>query len=332
MISVASYLFEKVVRARTWAYDQQVLSAVKVDRPVISVGNLVAGGTGKTPVIAALVAAAAERGKKCVVVSRGYKSEVSGVARVGESSDRYYGDEPEMLQQRYPELAIFLAADRVAACERAIREIQPDMILADDAFQHRRLARDLDVVVIDALQADSDYEFLPKGFARESWDALKRAHLVIISKSNMVDPIRIKELRERIGQANPQLDSQIYLSEYHFAGVKGLKRDRDCNGPVFLASAIGRPRGFERLLQDAGYEVRGHKIYPDHYRFQARDIEEIELARLRSGAQAVVVTEKDAVKLKRLEQILLYPFLVARLEIKFDRPQELYERIFSVCR
>src|SRR5690606_23906728 len=152
--------------ARNLLYDKGVFSCTKVGVPIVSVGNITVGGTGKTPIVDHLIRWSVEKGLRPAAISRGYKGKFSGVKKVVPHSGLYFGDEPMLLASRNTGVPIYVGADRVSVVQNILQREQVNIVFADDAFQHRRLFRDLDIVVVDMFDEDRDFRTLPLGRGR----------------------------------------------------------------------------------------------------------------------------------------------------------------------
>lgn len=318
-----AWLYSFVMRLRNIIFDSGWRGVEKVSVPVVSIGNLTAGGTGKTPLVALLIEAFEKRGRRVGVVSRGYGGTDPGPARVssnGAAEDaRRFGDEPTWLAARFPAVPVVIGRDRAAAARRLCGENKVDFLLADDAFQHRRLHRDFDIVIIDATEPSWHYRALPLGRMREQFASLKRADAVFLTKTNLVDvqDFQLHWLRDKIVSSVDSkknvvvvnLESRITgLARLEAAAVESEARTpADCQGrKAFLVSAIGRPQTFALLVaQDLGMKIEQHAIYPDHHSFTADDANQIFGEFSASGADDLIMTEKDAVKLSGLLAPLL---------------------------
>ncbi len=344
LLAPFSALYRATMILRNWSFDYEWRSSYAVHAPVISIGNLTAGGTGKTPLTALLIEDLTRRGLRVGVVSRGYGGTEKGPARVpaqsaneGEKALRF-GDEPSWFATKYPEIPVFIGADRVRAAEALLNSAQVDLILADDAFQHRRLKRDLDIVVLDASEPRWHYSSLPGGRMRESFASLNRAQAVFITKTNLATEEAIAYLRAKI-------PSQLLVCEFAsvlggFSRLEKFYEDVPAKEPssfrgqkIFLASGIGRPQAFRRLMEsEAGTEVVGHRIFPDHHVYTSDDLRSLEAAARAAGASAIVVTEKDAVKLQDWRSGL--PTWSSRLMVRAVRGslKEFYEMAHRTLR
>lgn len=314
---------------RGLAYDRGWLPATEIGHPVLSIGNITAGGTGKTPLTSMLVTAFGERGRRVGVVSRGYGGVERGPARVAADGGREtavrFGDEPAWLAARHPGVSVVVGADRVAAARELLRvNSGVDLILADDAFQHRRLARGFDVVVVDATEPVWHYRPLPLGRLREGLGALARARAIFLTKTNLASHEELTWVRALLRKSAPEVP--VFEFESRIQGVVSLgspaampaERVGLTGSAVFLTCGIGRPRTFHRLVDtDLGARVAGHWAFPDHHRYSADDWLEIVARATACAAQAIVVTEKDAIKLAGLAGARPpVPVWVTRLETR----------------
>jgi tetraacyldisaccharide 4'-kinase len=329
-------VFRTAVAVRNQLYNRGWLQMRDCGAPVISIGNLTAGGTGKTPFTALLAQSLKEKGKRVAIVSRGYKSPseklVAKVTLDGLSqSSSKFGDEPVMLAHKLPGVPVYVGAQKLAVACRAVEVESPDIVLADDAFQHRKLKRVFDVVLLDASEPWWHFRPMPSGRMREPFSALKRAHAIVLSKANLADPVRLERVRDAARSAidssrmpifvevEYRINNFIPLRSFHSQVDELIPAARLRPEKLFLLSAIGRPEGFHELVKvETGAEIVGYRSFGDHYYFTKDDIGEIEKAAQRAGATKIVVTEKDAVKLN-VDHFTMSEPLVSRLEAVPDK-------------
>lgn len=293
-------LYHLEIARRNRAYDTGRRVAHRVEVPVISVGNVTTGGTGKTPFVAWLVEWLTNRERRVAVVSRGYG------ARPGELND-----EGRELALRLPAVPHFQNADRVAAARQAIETAQCDVIVLDDAFQHRRLHRDLDLVLIDALEPFGCDHLLPRGFLREPLSALARADGIIVSRANLVDESRrveiVTRLRSHVGAAWIAETAQRPMSLWcetvddvasnAAARVSQLPVSRLRDARVAAFCGLGNPRAFYESLQQCGAKIVDFREYSDHFSYGPESELAIEKWVAGLAVDYVVCTLKDLVKL-----------------------------------
>ncbi len=277
------------VRRKNRAFDQGRRQPISVKVPVINVGNLTLGGTGKTPMVAWLAKWIEGHGVRPALVSRGYKSTRGGP-----------NDEARELAQILPNVPHVQNPDRVAAARQAVQEFHCDLILLDDGFQHRRLHRDLDIVLIDATEPFGFGHVFPRGTLREPLDGLRRANAIVLTKSDMVNDVeraRIKGIVQRIAP-------RATWAECRHAPKCLLSADgrheslADLHGKRVAAfCGVGNPAGFRHTLQMCGAEIVAWREFSDHHRFTEDDLNA--LANYTSVAliDLFVCTHKDLVKL-----------------------------------
>lgn len=308
-------------------------SAQKVGKPVISVGNLTAGGSGKTPLVIELVRMLGEAGKRVAVVSRGYRRQTRGLLVVHTPGGpvrpvEEAGDEPVLISLRCPDAGVVVGEDRVAACLLAVERFKPDVILCDDAFQHIKLHRDLDIVAVHARYGLGNAHLLPRGPLREPRSALRRAHLVIFTHAPGADASYLRRI----------VPSNIPSAECGFIPT-GLTEGADLRPaspsierPVLAACAVAHPESFFETCRRAGLTVAGTRAFPDHHRFSPAEVRGLADLASQLGASAVVVTQKDMVRLASLD--LPVPFLALRIQAEwiYEQSQSRVQSILArVC-
>jgi tetraacyldisaccharide 4'-kinase len=289
-------------------YDRGMLPKERLPVPVLSVGNLVVGGTGKTPVVRALAEAALRSGRRPVILTRGYRGSASGVLRAGrwtrgEADAASAGDEPLLLSRALPEVPVVVGKDRAAgACAYLDAGEAVDLFLLDDGFQHRRLHRDRDVVLLDAVRPLGNGRLLPAGPLREPPGALRRADHVILTGGAEDRPIgeAARTLLDLYRPGRPRSRAWTRagrLALLHGGAAAAAPSLRGL--AVHAVAGIARPGRFRKLLEEAGAEVRGWSPYADHHPFTGREVRDEETA-ARSRGAVPVTTAKDRVRLEGL--------------------------------
>lgn len=292
----------------------------RVSVPVISVGNLTTGGTGKTPLIGWLVGELRSQGIRVAVISRGYGSR-----------DGAPNDEALELARRLPGLIHFQDPDRVAAAERAISEAGAELILLDDGFQHRRLARDLDLVLIDATNPFGFDALLPRGLLREPKKSLRRANAIILTRVEQIDRERLQTIADKVARLAPGVPQwEARTVPRRWVGPENvLPQEGLADQPVVAFCGIGNPDGFLNQLREVNVAVVDERIYPDHHAYTDQDWATLEASVAASGAVAAVCTGKDLVKLKRP---LSVPVWALEVELELERGTELIHLVERVGR
>jgi tetraacyldisaccharide 4'-kinase len=295
-VNPLSALYGAIVKARNGLYDRGALKIRKLQGAVVSIGNLTVGGSGKTPFLITLGELLKERGVAFDVLSRGYGRRTKGVALVDpEGSPRDFGDEPVLIARKL-RVPVIVGEDRYAAGQFAEQKLGTQLHLLDDGFQHRRLARDFDIVLITP--TDAEDSLLPTGRLREPLSSLARADAVVLTN-----------------EASPQglpIERQL---------VWRVKRDvvvpEELKGPCFAFCGIARPQNFFGQLRAAGVTLAGTRSFRDHHAYSDGDVRELLALRTQHGTAALVTTEKDAINLQS-SVAALAPLQVIPVHMELD--------------
>jgi tetraacyldisaccharide 4'-kinase len=314
---LASLPYHLVVRGRNLGHDRGWLTSYGVAAPVISVGNLTVGGTGKTPCVAFVANHYRQRDYRVCILSRGYGAQ-------GETSD-----EARVLEEELNDVPHLQGPDRVQLARVALEELESEILVLDDGFQHRRLNRDLDLVLIDATDPWGQGYLLPRGLLREPRSSLRRAHLAILTRCDQVAPPQLEQVRQQVRRLAPQLplaETRHRPTQWSNSAGETLALDDLSSRPAAAFCGIGNPQAFRRTLDDLGVEVRAFRTYPDHHRYARADVLELEdwLSAL-PGDVVVLTTQKDLVKL-RITHLGDRPLWALRIQLHFQVGQELLEQ------
>lgn len=281
----------------------------RLPMPTVSIGNLTVGGTGKTPMTQLLCRTLAAKGKRAAVLSRGHGGAGKSVRLVSDGQGTVLlgaedaGDEPLLLARTLPDVPILVGKDRRASGREALRRFALDALVLDDGFQYWQLARDLDIVLLDACRPFHNGYPLPRGLLREPKRHLRRAQMVVVTRSESLDSAGRDVLRREIHRLAPS--TEIYWARHQ---AQGFVPADDLTGAllpidalhgrrVVALSGIAQPASFARALtDDAHVDVARHLIYPDHARYGLEAVSAAQAAIKACGASALVMTEKDAVK------------------------------------
>lgn len=309
VMAAAAVPYGAAVRCRNAAYDTDLAPVHHVPLPIISIGNLTLGGTGKTPLVAWTARLLSVAGLRPTIVSRGYG------ARAGERSDE--AAELNLLLPAVPHIA---DRDRVAAARRALAEGAGAVVL-DDGFQHRRLARDLDIVAVDATDPFGCGHLFPRGLLREPLVGLARADAIVLTRATLVDADRRREIRAALERGCRGRLPEIWAEATHravglrTASGQTLPLDRLQAATVAAFAGIGNPHAFTASLRGLGAEPVGLHPFPDHHLYTDRELAELAGWARRLGARMLVTTLKDLVKIRRDE---LDGIPVVAVEIAID--------------
>lgn len=326
-----STLYGAVTRGRLALYRRGTFRTTKLERPVISVGNITAGGTGKTPLVEWVAKTVANTGKKVCILTRGYGREnpqqqvaVSDGSTVL-ATPAESGDEPYLLANNLlaknliGSVAVISNADRVSAGRYAIENFNTDCFVLDDGFQHLRLARDLNIVTIDATNPWGGGKLLPHGRLREPLSGLIRADCVVLTRCDQVESV--ETIRTQITD---------FIGGPTFVSSMRAVNTLVTTGPVAAFCAVGNPGSVFAQLRKHGYELAIEKAFTDHHSYTQKDVDELVAAATRAGAKGLVTTAKDAVKLRALSFSL--PWHVFEIEIEIKNENELADLIKAASR
>lgn len=300
--------YAAIIAARNRRYDAG-RGVIRVDAPVVSVGNLTVGGTGKTPLVVEIVRRLERLGRNPAVVARGYRAGRDGA-----------NDEQRLIERECPGIAYVAGADRVAAAQRAIGAKRADTIVLDDGFQHRRLARDLDIVLIDATCPFGYGHLLPRGLLREPVTALRRAGLIVLTRTDLAATQELQRIDRVLTAQAP--DVPVIRCHHRVTGLTDLAGDAVTDSPagarVLLFAAIGNPAAFRATALSLGARVVSHRWFPDHYRYCAGDVDDLLRLAREAEADMLLTTAKDAVKLAALGRFAHARVRVVAIRIDFE--------------
>lgn len=330
-----SLIYQIIVWFRNKCYDNNIFRSFTIEHCyIISVGNISVGGTGKTPVIKFLAVYLRSLGFKLVVLSRGYGRKSKGTVIVSDgeqirSTLDHSGDEPYLLARQLKNVPIVVEADRYKGARFIREKFQPDIILLDDGFQHRRLKRNMDIVLIDASLGFGAGFLFPAGFLRESISSLRRADMIWFTRVDQ--STNLDQLKKQV----QNFSSGPILESYHqpislVQANTGMALE-PCylkKKLVFLFSGIANPGSFEKTITDLGALIVTHLRFPDHYRYQAGDIHKIIQTGEQVRADLIVTTEKDYVRISDLIPTVsnLY-FLTVEIVLNNDDLQMLQKKL-----
>ncbi|MEO1983411.1 MAG: tetraacyldisaccharide 4'-kinase [Fuerstiella sp.] len=277
---------------RNAAFNVGFMNSTAVSVPVIAIGNLTTGGTGKTPIVATVVKALQEQGLRPGIVSRGYRADNTGE-----------NDEKRVLELLCPNVPHEQNPNRVTASEKLIASEGVDVIVLDDAFQHRRIARDLNIVLIDATNPFGYGYLLPRGLLREPVSSLNRADMVLITRSANVTEDALQEIEATVRRHNAKLVDHTYRVSFRPSGlIAGSGEDARttdvvANQPVTVMTAIGNPEAFVATCRQIEANIAATRFFPDHHHYTQDDLEEVQELAKTAGTPLILTTLKDLVKI-----------------------------------
>ena len=323
-----SWLSELVIVPKDFMREHGLLKTIEPPLPVISVGNLTYGGTNKTPFVEMLAHYAASRNVKAGIVTRGYTGRSNDVMiiRAGHGKRELVGDEPLMLSRELPEVPVAVARQRIDGV-KALREEGTELVIADDAFQHRALGRDVDIVLIDSVCPFGSGQLIPAGIMREKVHALSRADIVVLTKSEQSSPDELESLRREVMNYVPE--GHIFTSRLEADGwiLFGTETHPESGAKVFTFSAIGSPESFSRSVNEMGLAITGHMNFTDHHQYLRADLERVNTLAEKSHAEYIMCTEKDLYNLPDESQ---WPFTLPLAIPKVRAVVNEREKFFAV--
>lgn len=309
VLFILSLAYGVVTRAVCRLYTWGIFPSWRSPKPVISIGNITVGGTGKTPLVICVVRVLLVRQLRVAVLSRGYKS------KPGEKSD-----EQRVLEESLPGVPVLIGPNRRKSIEEFVRNHAVDVFVCDDAFQHWSLKRNLDMVAVDAVNPFGNGHLVPRGILREPVSALKRAQFIVLTKIDHPN-VSEEEMRQRVQIINP--DACVAAARHGVAGY----RDVFTRTPVdqsqlkgttaVLMSGIAQPDAFRQSAEAAGLTVAGTFDFMDHHVYTAEDMEKVRRWALDRNIQTIVTTHKDAVKLQPFRAVWS-GFRVYYLEVELE--------------
>lgn len=294
----------------------------RLPRPVVSVGNITTGGTGKTSLVGLLLRHLEDNGLKVALLYRGYKRKGKGllVLRCAEGfppDHALCGDEPLMVSRWSKGGAIFVSKDRYEAGLAALRDYSPDVFLLDDGFQHVALKRDLEIVVVDCTNPFDNGRLLPFGMLREPVQGLERADLVVLTRCNQSDLVDSTEaMVAQIAPSIPVVKTTHEPYAILTAGGANFGKEVLRGKTVYLFSGIGNSPAFYSTVLECGARVKGQSFFPDHHEYSRYEIGSLVEECSASGAEWLLTTEKDLVRIPKLDPSVPIYALIVRMAIR----------------
>jgi tetraacyldisaccharide 4'-kinase len=303
-----------IVRLRETIYKKGLLQSKRLPCPVISIGNLTIGGSGKTPMTIYAAELIQSLGYSVAIISRGYKGQAEKIGGVVCDGRRICmgpdtaGDEPFMVAQRLKTVPVIVGQNRFKAGRLAIQEFKPDVLLLDDAFQHLKLHRDLDLVLLDSIEPLCNTFLFPRGTLRETASALSRGDAVILTRSDIGKAPSLDQIKKHVprmpifhsshipyiykivtGNSIQSQDSSTSSSEYDFGAFK--------NKRVFAFSGIASNDDFRRTIESFQCKLENFSEFPDHHQYSEKELDKVVKSAMDVSAEFIFTTEKDYVRI-----------------------------------
>ncbi len=335
-LRLLSWVYAFVIRLRLWLYQKDWLVQKRVPCHVVSIGNITTGGTGKTPMTLYLAEEWQKRGYKVGIVSRGYRRKNKTPLVLVTDGETIFatpddvGDEPYLMAQRLSGVPIVVCADRFEGCQTLIHRFAIEVILLDDAFQHLKMYRDQNILIIDATNPFGNGHLLPSGPLREPLSAIKRSDLLIFSR--VENETAMHAMMQRVAP----YQSQILQSCFETIGIIDLKTDEIFapkilkEQPVLPFCGIGNPDAFLAQLRRLGATLSAAHIFEDHHDYKKSDLETIINSKDKKNDTWIVTTEKDAVKIKAFisDATKIYALRIGPVFKKGS--ENMFERLFEI--
>ena len=324
-----------IVQARLFLFKTGIFKTNKLGYPVISVGNLTLGGTGKTPVVEYIARFFIDKGFKPAVLSRGYgRSSKTSIAIVSDGENILLkpgeaGDEPYFLAENNPTVPVIVGKKRFQAGKVAIEKYKPDVIILDDGFQHLSLARDLNIVLLNCVKFQGNSNIFPAGSFREPVSALQRADMILYTHSDEAPdnccenlPVRKDILKLKTIHT---FDKIVRVNDQKKISPEELNKKK-----VVLFCGIGEPGSFRKRVEQYGAEIVHYKYFPDHYFYKAGDIQSLYKTAEILKADFILTTQKDSVKIKEVASA--FPLIwTVMMKIEFTKGEEKFRKALFSC-
>ncbi len=330
VLKIVSLFYSLVIKGRAWLYQKNILKVRRLPVPIVSVGNLTLGGTGKTPTTIWIAQKLLKNGRQPAILSRGYQAKTKKKLEIVSDGNsvlmdpKFSGDEPAMMARRLKGVPVIISGDRYEAGLLAIEKFGVDSLILDDGYQRLDVNRDLNILLIDHSHRLEDDRIFPAGTLREPISEAGRADLICFTRANAdcPDPL-IKSFSDK-----PIIKSQTTIKSLTNIELKETKSIDDLKGlRVCAFCGIAQPGKFKKLLEFYGAKVVNFSSYPDHYDFKTEDIKNVEEIARNCEAEIILTTEKDSVKL--LEFSFSMPLLVVILDLKWVEGEEILNRLLS---
>jgi tetraacyldisaccharide 4'-kinase len=291
-----------IVTVRNYLYDVKLFKSIKLPCKIISVGNISVGGTGKTPVVIAIAKFLQQQNKSVAILSRGYGRKTIGTqlvtdGKINSAKWEIVGDEPTLMAKYLSDIPIVVDENRIRGGKYLINKFHPEIIILDDGFQHRKLFRDIDIVLVNSNISKFNNRIFSFGNFRESWKSLKRAHLIFLTKGDFVAPS--KNLQAKLNTLGLPLFKTNIIPASYFLDNKNNKLEAGYfNGKTaVLFSGIGDPESFTKTIQNLNIKILDLINFKDHKHYSKSDIERINNKYITTGADVIITTEKDFLKI-----------------------------------
>jgi tetraacyldisaccharide 4'-kinase len=319
---ILSFFYRLIINFRNWLYDHKIFKEVKLPCPVISVGNITVGGTGKTPCVIMLAQILRENGFKPAILSRGYGGErVNPVNIVSDGREilldsKIAGDEPYLIARELKNVPVITGAKRIGTGKTAINQFGANVLICDDAMQHRQIFRDINLVLLDSQSLRGNNHILPRGRLREPISELKRASAIVLTRANEAQQTNNK-IEKIIQTEKIPIFRSIHkpkdIVKGDYSAQKSISELRGKKICTFCG--IANPDSFRKTLSDAQAQVLSIDIFPDHHRYNKNELEKIKDRFIDCRADFLISTQKDVVRLQEFPEFVNMIYML-RIELE----------------
>ena len=342
-----SFVYCQLIELTIALYRSGIFKQYKLDCHVISLGNITVGGTGKTPTAQRLASAIRDMGYRVVILNRGYRAKWKGKVGVVSDGKKIYmtaaeaGDEAFLLAKNLPKVPVLIGADRAETGKYAVEKLAAQVVILDDGYQHWRLIRDLDILLVDAINIFGNSYMLPRGTLREPLSHLNRADVCLLTKVDQADKKACETIKQTVARYN---DHVLVVESIHrprcFIEIadwykdipsKSIDVDTLKEKQVIAVSAIGNPASFEQTISDIGAVMIDSVRFPDHHDYTMAEMQSVLDRALEQGAEAIIITEKDAVKIPAefIHSNRQLPVYILSIEISFQAGYDHFINLIS---
>ena len=335
-LAICAFFYGIGARLHLFLYQKNIFKSKKADARVVCIGNITAGGTGKTTAVLLAAQLLSKAGVKTAVISRGYKRNKKEKVKVLFDNDllnwQETGDEPYMMSQMLAEykVPVAVSSDRYAAAEEVIKEFKSEILLLDDGLQHHKLQRDANIVLINARDPFGNGNMLPYGILREPLSALKRANLVILTHSNLASEAQKTKIKKKIKSYNEDLEilEAIHKPDYFYDVINRNKMALDdIKGEVVSFCGLGDPASFEQILKNLGLKIKQTWRFKDHNAYTLEEIKS--LAGFRKGLP-LITTFKDYVKFpKGWQEVIKNKIYILAINLEIKEGNETFLKVLK---
>ena len=322
-------VYQIIIFFRNYLYDKKIFKSTKLPCKIISVGNITTGGTGKTPTVIAIAKFLQQQNKRLAILSRGYGRKSKGTRLVTDGRTiptnwESFGDEPLLMSKSLSGIPIVVDENRVKGGQFLIANYHPEIIILDDGFQHRKIFRDLDIVLVNSNISKFANRIFSFSNLREAWKSLKRAHIIFLTKSDVVVPSA--KLQTRLNEIGLPLFKTNLNPTSHLSDNKNNKINIDNfkGKSVLLFSGIADHKSFENLVKKLGFNILDSIYFKDHNVYSKSDIEKIRNKYNKTNADIIITTEKDIIKISETD-LPLYS-----IPITMDIGKNAYDKILQL--